>query len=524
VTFAEPGALWLLALAAPVVAFHLRRRRRVRVVVPSLLAFDLPDPAAAPRLGAGLRPRDLLGLLLELGALSCLSLAAAGPARGEAPPRPRALAIVLDGSASTGAAGRFEEMRGIARGAMDAAGKGAPVILLLAAGEPRVLASAADPRERAEEALADAAPAPAGPGALAAAADAAVASGAEVLVLTDGCDPDAPALAARTDLRLVSVGRPERNRAVVGVVLEPRREGGGSLHARILGEDGLIQEEDRSRLLDGAPPLLRVGLDPAGPADALPADDAVEIPFPRPAPLRIAACVPGGSPGPWLAAALEACGGLVDAAASASLDPAAVRNLAFAPDAVVALGDPGPLDAPALIFDAGSGEWRGAPSVSAGDRSHPVLRGVDPAEWILTRARVVEARAGDAVLLAGPEGPLAVAGLREGRRRVLLGFDPSASTLPLSASWPVLLRNALLWLAGEPAPVILPPPGGPAGTLPDARESDLAPRVPRNADAGAAGGRPPLVPAPRPLAPDLALAGALLLALEALRFLLRRDS
>jgi hypothetical protein len=535
VTLAHPGALWLLALAGPIVAFHLRRRRRVRVVVPSLLAFDPTLLDAAPPRGAGFRPRDLAGLLLEVGALACLSLAAAGPVRGAPPPESRALALVLDGSLSTAAAGRFEEMRALARRALDAAGPGTPATLLLAAGEPRVLATAADPRARVDAALAAAAPAPSGPGALAAAADAAVASGAEVIVLTDGADPEAPALAARADLRLVSVGRPARNRAVVGLVVEPRRDGRGLLRARVLGEDGAVREEDRGALLDAAAAAgartLRVALDPPGPPDDLPADDAIEIPFDPPRPIRVAVLAPGARPAAWIAAALESCAGLVDRGGSAVLDPSARADLAFAPDAVLALGVPADARDAAVVFGAGSGEGREAPALATGDRTHPVMRGVDPSEWILTRARAVEARAGDAALLQGPEGPIAVAGLRDGRRRVLLGFDPEASTVPLSASWPVLLRNALAWAAGEPEPILLPAPGARRGSLPDAEESRLAPRVARNADSFAPTPRPPRGPGPRRLAPDLALAGAALLLAEALLFLIpapgaapRRDS
>ncbi|HEU4395452.1 MAG TPA: hypothetical protein VFS92_07785, partial [Planctomycetota bacterium] len=192
---------------------------------------------------------------------------------------------------------------------------------------------------------------------------------------------------------------------------------------------------------------------------------------------------------------------------------------------LIAAGGPVYSRLPALVLSAGEGSWREAPSVSPGDRTHPVLRGVDPAEWILTRARAVGARAGDAVLLQGPEGPVAVAGVRDGARRVLLGFDPAASTVPLSASWPVLVRNSLAWLAGEPEPVLLPPPGAAPGTLPDAAESRLEPRVPRNADAFAASPRAAAGAGPRRLAPGLAALGALLLLIEALLFLApRRDS
>lgn len=520
-TFANPGWLWLMALAIPLVLFHLRMRRKVRVVVPSLLLFDPATLAGAPPRAAGVLPRDLLGLLLEIAALACLSVGAAGPETEGPAAGSRPLAIVLDASASTMAGGRFEEERALARRTLEGVGPETPVTILLAAGEPRVLATAAEPRDRSEAALASAAPRMAGSGGLAAAADLAARSGAEVLVLTDGCDRDAPALAARSDVRVVSVGVPERNRALVGLALDLRRDGRHSLFVRILGEDGKVREEDRSAALrDGATGTVRVGLDPPGPPDALAADDAVEIGLHPPAPVRVAVLVQGGRPDPYLTAALEACGGALDAAGSVALDPAALANLASSPDVLVLSGgvaDPGLV--PALVFGAGQGAVQEAPAVQAGDRLHPVMRGVDPAELIVTRGRVVPALAGDAVLLQAPAGPLAVAGTREGRRRVLIGFDPRESTLPLSGSWPVLLRNALLWLAGEPAPLLLPEGGPrPPGALLDAAESDLSPRVPRNAGAAPLPSRPARGAGPRPLGARFSLAAAGCLLLEALLF------
>jgi hypothetical protein len=82
-----------------------------------------------------------------------------------------------------------------------------------------------------------------------------------------------------------------------------------------------------------------------------------------------------------------------------------------------------------------------------------------------------------------------VAGEADGVRRVSFGFRAEASTLPLEAAFPLLVRNALLWLArSEPPPPYvvagetlpggdgtvapMPPPGGPyAIRLPDGRDS-----------------------------------------------------
>ena len=551
-TLLHPDWLWLLTLSIPLVLLHLRLRRKVRVVVPSLLAYDPQTLAEASPRAAGLRPRDLAGLLLELGALTALSVAAAGPVEGSEPRGPGSLAIVLDGSASTMAAGRFEEMRGIARKALDSVGPDTPVTLLLAAGEPRVLADTSAPRPIVGKALADARPLVVGAGALGPAAEAAINSGAEVLVLTDGCDRDAPALAAREDLRLVSVGRPERNRAVVGCTFELRRPYEGSLFLRIREEDGTIREEDRSEDFAASlrPPArdredsrggsksihlagddygLRRRGDP--PVDALPIDDFIRLDVFPPGLVRVAVVTATGRVDPYLTAALEASWGVVDQRLSVAIGTGGPSDAASGVDVIIC--DPvGPgLPKPLLILGGGTGEVLRAPVVQAGDRLHPVMRGVDPAEWIVTRGRSLEARAGDCVLLSGPAGPLALAGERSGVRCVLLGFDPVESTLPLSGSWPVFLGNALLWLADDGRSFGHVSPGsqvfghwmfGP--TLQDAEESDLAPRVPRNADAFVPPARLPRGPGPVSRAADFAAAGAALLLLEWAFFLALRPA
>ena len=598
-TLLHPERLWLLALALPLVLFHLRMRRRVRVVVPSLLALDPRDFATAPPRVLGLLPRDLLGLLLEVAALSALAFAFADPVEGSEPPAPRPLAIVLDGSASTMAAGRFEEMKVIARRAADAAGTDTPVTLLLAAGEARVIVSPGETRDRFDAALGGLRPFVIGGGALASAAAAAAPSGAEVLVLTDGCDPDAPALAARKDLRLVSVGRPEVNRGIVGITVERARGREDEVFTRLREADGSMSEGRAGVGPDGVD--IRRGSE--SPFDGFGADDTIHWHPRRPeSPLRVAVIAASGQVDPWLAAALESSRPLVDPLSVVIPEPVALQNLPRPPEVVVSIpgaGDPG--DFPALVLGAGTGEVIQAPVVQAGDTLHPVMRGVDPAELIVTRSRALDALAGDSILLQGPTGPLVVAGIRAGHRRILLGFDPRESTLPLSAAWPVLVRNSLLWLVEESAlsvPVVaaagstldipvpegvtscevmphsvtelitggavpahyydFPDPLGPfrlpvvggrvrigvpaprcvggrllvsfAGYPPvdvaiallDAAESDLTPKVPRNADAFLPTVRPPRGPGPRSRAGDFALGGMAILLLEWVVFLALR--
>ena len=85
---------------------------------------------------------------------------------------------------------------------------------------------------------------------------------------------------------------------------------------------------------------------------------------------------------------------------------------------------------------------------------HPVLYGVSNARITVTQTAALSVdryRGGLTPLWVGPAGPVLAAGHEGGRRMVLMAFDPTRSQrLPLTASYPLLLGNALYW-ASEPA-------------------------------------------------------------------------
>ncbi|MHC4925316.1 MAG: vWA domain-containing protein, partial [Planctomycetota bacterium] len=437
-TWARPEALWLLALAIPVIILHLQVQRRVRWVVPSMVAFDAVFPAAAAPKAAGLRLRDYRGLLLELAALTCLSLAMAGPEPGREMDPERPLVIVLDGTASTAAAGRFDEMRSLARESLHRVGTSTPVTLILAAERPYVLAGGAEGRDAVLDALARVRPRLVGGSTVRDAVTlASSVEGAEVLVLTDGCGDDV--LVAGEDVSVVTVGRPESNAAVLEATVHRDGDGPAVALVRSRSEDGTESSRRVELPAAGGPASI-----PAGDGeDALAADDTLRVLLPGARGLAVEVLTADGSVDPYLAAALSAMGRTIDGDRS-RVDGAAGSGR---PDVRILLGAADPGNAPALVLDAGSGLKRSAPLVRAGETSHPVLSGVDVAEWIVTLGRALPLRSGDAVLLEGPEGPLALARITGERRMILLGFDPSLSTLPMSASWPVFVRNAVRWLA-----------------------------------------------------------------------------
>lgn len=94
-----------------------------------------------------------------------------------------------------------------------------------------------------------------------------------------------------------------------------------------------------------------------------------------------------------------------------------------------------------------------APFVTDVAKEHPVLRWVTLKDLNISRASVFRLGAGDTALASMLRKPFVVAheGLDGGQRRraVLVGFDLKKSDLPLRVAFPVLLVNALDWLAGD---------------------------------------------------------------------------
>ena len=82
---------------------------------------------------------------------------------------------------------------------------------------------------------------------------------------------------------------------------------------------------------------------------------------------------------------------------------------------------------------------------------HPLLFGLASGRVALTQTSILETGGPLEPLWVGPSGPLLVAGEVRGQRIVVMGFDPESSErLPFTASYPLLMGNALYW-AAEPA-------------------------------------------------------------------------
>ncbi|MHC4502749.1 MAG: vWA domain-containing protein [Planctomycetota bacterium] len=94
------------------------------------------------------------------------------------------------------------------------------------------------------------------------------------------------------------------------------------------------------------------------------------------------------------------------------------------------------------------------------DERHPVLYGVATSRVELTQTAVLESDGPLEPLWVGPSGPVLAAGDVRGQRIVVMAFEPGRSErLPLMASFPLLVGNAIYWSAAAEAG------GGPADTL-----------------------------------------------------------
>ncbi len=140
---------------------------------------------------------------------------------------------------------------------------------------------------------------------------------------------------------------------------------------------------------------------------------------------------------------------------------------------------PDPPAVPALYLYPAAGTATGIPLRGSGtierpyfeklDRGHPLLRFTALKDVNIGEALRVRPAGGDTIVAADSQGPLLVAGEREGRRFVAFTFDIRKSDLPLRVAWPLLLMNSIDWLiaqrdtavsegrAGERLPVRLSP-------------------------------------------------------------------
>ena len=109
------------------------------------------------------------------------------------------------------------------------------------------------------------------------------------------------------------------------------------------------------------------------------------------------------------------------------------------------------------------------------DSRHPLLRSLDPGALRLSRGLRLSPPGWASTVVDSQTGPLILAGEIDGRRIVILGFDPFASQLEKLVTFPLLVANAVDYLsAGGLEPFVAPEQSVTLPVAAEAREVSLA--------------------------------------------------
>ncbi len=477
--------IWGLLLAAPVLLYLFRRRPR-RVRVSTLLFFK--TLARAYREAAWLRHlKKLLSFLLNaaiiIWAVGALARPVVAPKAGAL----RSVVIVVDRSASMAARNRKGTTRLAAavrrvRERLAGLSAGVGVMVMTYDRRPEILLAFSLDRREVERALARIAVRPiegdAAPALLLARRMARLDTPASVWHATD-------AARAEAGVEHISVALPEpANVGITGFQLRRlplarsrfqafvQLHGSGpapletELEIRIDGQllavrSMTLRPNGRERLVipvdAGEGSVLTLKASARG--DVLGLDDAVHARIPPLRPIRVLWVSP--DPDPFTELALAALAEdddiAVYKAAPSAWPPAEEADVVILDQWLPAAWPRGPAVVVIHPPDGGLGPLRAAAirgpglpveRVRATDDRHPVLYGVATARVAVTQTAVLEAGGTLEPLWVGPSGPLLVAGETGGQRIVAMAFEPERSEqLPLLASYPLLLGNAIYWSA-----------------------------------------------------------------------------
>lgn len=283
--FASPQLLWWLLGVPLVLLFGLWRTRPAAVTVPSLRLWERIRERQPP-VRELRRPSLQLSLILQALAAALLVASLAGPQRSEPRPTPRAVYLLVDDSASMGAAlaakdpSRSED-RSTTR--MDSAREAVASLLARAAPEDRVVVVAPHaspwrydgPPSGVAAFLRAAAPAACGEddvirSARLLAAEAGTGPGRALVAVTDRQNDALREALRPADGRLLIVGGPARNAGIVAFSVESAPAGGVRVFVRCVGSTKETLDLDLENSADGDrwepldPPRLRVALSERG--------------------------------------------------------------------------------------------------------------------------------------------------------------------------------------------------------------------------------------------------------------------
>jgi len=479
-------ALWGLLLLIPL---YLLRRRAVRVFVPHLPIWERVLARRRRRPGW---QRALISLLLQCLIFAAAILLVAGPVTDRDQPGRGHTVIVLDRSLGTRARDVDDvpvAAAVVARGeelAERAVVAGPVALAFLQDGLIPLLAGTED-LTRIREALDDPG-SPRGGRDFLAVSELRPVLGPDVRIVCVtpfAADPETTAALGRAGVLVVPAGRARPNAGIVAVErvgdgLRVRVSGGGGVRSLALRRDHrVLFQRTVNPVADGADVSVPLPADagPApdlvlGPGDGFPDDDRVPLAFPERE--RLSLLVVADTPTPFLDAFLEASS-VVDVSASHRVRSNAFREWVDDYDVVVLVDDQQELPLPPgryLLLGSGAPELpvvRDPQSESASEpvevhQEDPLVRALDLARWKITAVAKTRARSGLEVIVGGSTGPLVSRARTQSHQIVDIAVrpDPTVSTLPLMATFPLLLEAALIELSGHQeagAPPVLPAGG-----------------------------------------------------------------
>lgn len=483
----NPAALILLALAPVLLLLHLDRRRKVVHRVSSLLLWQKVGGDGEPR-ARWRRLRDPL-VWLQILVLVAVVVALARPVLGTGAGRD--VVFLFDSSASMGAlepgGSRFDLARERALEILDSLGRRDRVQLLQAGPRPRVVTGFLADRPELRRQILALEPWEAQADLPAALLVALSASGDEglVYVFSDGAGHAAvPPSLQLERVRYLRVGDASDNVAITRLTLRPSRQSPfdhdlftevANFAPRRREVTLVVEVGDRvlwsGKLALGAKGRQRIAVEGSlrpgevvrarlGEEDALAADNRAYALVPPRTAVPVLLVTEGNlflekalevapsvaltvvPPRGWTQAWTRGSYGVVVLDGFEPEPPGPMRSLVIRPPPPSEVAEGRALRRPELALQAGD---------------HPILASVELGEIAVERASVLAVPPGGRVLLEGAGEPVLVAWEREGRRRVVLGFDVQASTWPQALSFPVFMANTMRWLApgGEANPVQL---------------------------------------------------------------------
>lgn len=489
--------LQFLAILGPVAAglvalyFYDRSRRRVTV---STLRF-LPRRSAPPVTRRHKKIQQPLSLLLQLLAVLLLLLAIGDLRFGLGGDEERRHVILLDASSVMARSSAGQSWMDVARARARQYLRGLPpgdrILLVRADGLPTPATGFTAERDLLAEAIRDTAA-----GWTALDLDAALAFARDALRLELGVD-DAAALRADARLgevvyigpgrvaassgagasfprlRWIAVGDDVADSAITRLAAQREPEapgrwdvtvevaaesaaGGAPTPAQLVEfffEDRKLGEREIPLAPDGAGRLeFRIRTERAGALearlaadDANPRNDAARVELPAAVRLTLAVATDRRARlEPLLGATPNLDVRFVESAADVPGLQLIDRGFSGSPDRAAVYFDPAPETSPVPI----AGETRDIETVQWSP-GHPVAAGLRETDVRLARASVFEPGPGDEVIASAADGPIAVAGERNGRRFVALGFDPLTGSPANRLTTPLLFANAVRWFAPE---------------------------------------------------------------------------